>query len=73
MARNYPCPRVKPPSWFELYVCRTCGAWDLAPELTHNGYCPGRTDDSHIDYVVAEPVRIEPYIRDDPDSAGGGA
>jgi hypothetical protein len=29
MART---PRVPPPDWFPLYVCRTCGAWDLAPD-----------------------------------------
>jgi hypothetical protein len=58
---------VPPPDSFELYVCRTCGAWDLAPEMTHNGYCPGRTDAGHIDGVVAEPVRVEPYVRDRPD------
>jgi hypothetical protein len=23
--------------------------------------CTGRTDDAHIDYVVAEPVRVEHY------------
>jgi len=57
---------VPPPDSFELYVCRTCGAWDLAPEMTHNGYCPGRTDAGHIDRVIAEPVRVEPYVRDRP-------
>jgi hypothetical protein len=34
--------------------------------MTHNGYCPGRADSGHIDYVVAERVRVEPYLR------GGG-
>lgn len=59
MARS---PRVEPPAWFPLYVYRTCGAWELAPdEIMHNGYCPGRSDDSHIDYVVAKPERVEPY------------
>jgi hypothetical protein len=58
MARR---PRV-PPEWFPLYVCRSCGAWELAPEeIGHNGHCPGRTDPAHIDYVIAEPVRVEPY------------
>jgi hypothetical protein len=62
MARDPRSPRVPPPEWFELYVCRTCGAWDLAPEeITHNGYCPGRTDAGDIDHVIAEPVRVEPY------------
>jgi hypothetical protein len=32
--------------------------------MTHNGYCPGRTDAGHIDNVVAEPVSVEPYVRD---------
>ena len=63
MARDPRSPRVEPPESFERYVCRTCGAWDLAPEMTHNGYCPGRADSGHIDYVVAERVRVEPYLR----------
>jgi hypothetical protein len=29
--------------------------------MTHNGHRPGRTDAGHIDYVVAEPVSVEPY------------
>ena len=64
MARDPRSPRVPPPDRSELYVCRTCGAWDLAPELDHLGYCPGRRDPGHIDYIVAERVHIEPYTRD---------
>jgi hypothetical protein len=32
--------------------------------MTHNAYCHGRPDAGHIDYVVAEPVSVEPYVRD---------
>jgi hypothetical protein len=64
MAQDLEALGLEPPDWFDLYVCRTCGAWDLAPEITHNGYCPGRGDASHIDHVVAEAARVEPYIRD---------
>ena len=61
MARS---PRVQLPRSFELYVCRACGAWGLAPERDHHGHCPGRTDDAHVDYVVAEAVHVSPYVRD---------
>jgi hypothetical protein len=56
---------VEPPDSFDLYVCRPCGAWDLAPEMIHNGWCPGRQDAGHIDRVVAKQVSVEPYVRDD--------
>jgi hypothetical protein len=53
---------VDPHECFPLYVCRTCRAWALAPEeISHSGWCPGRSDESHIDYVIAEPVSVEPY------------
>jgi hypothetical protein len=64
MPSSYRSPRRPPPDSFELYVCRACRAWDLAPEMTHNGYCPGRTDPAHIDRVIAKPVRVEPNVRD---------
>ena len=39
-------PRREPPDRFTLYVCRSCGAWDLSPEeIMHNSKrCEGRSD-----------------------------
>lgn len=61
MARS---PRLPPPELFDLSVCRTCGAWDLAPETTHNGYCAGRVDVGQVEHVIAEPVKVEPDVLD---------
>lgn len=64
-------PRCEPPDEFTLYVCRTCGAWDLSPEeITHNSErCEGRTDTSHIDRVTARAVERLPFGSPEADPA----
>jgi hypothetical protein len=57
-----PPPGSRPiPTRFVVFVCRTCGAWNLGPEeIVHlRTRCEGRSDLSHIDAVTAQAVKRE--------------
>jgi len=49
------------PTRFVVFVCRTCGAWNLGfEEIVHlRTRCEGRSDLSHIDAVTAQAVKRE--------------